>query len=65
LKSLRPEIRRIEIASRKFEVLAGLKELRRPNAISGSWNAPAYAGSVLVMRHIGIQEIAALDLELP
>ncbi|PYX05887.1 MAG: hypothetical protein DMG88_20025 [Acidobacteria bacterium] len=62
---LRAEIRRIEIASQKVEVLAGLKELRRPNAISGYWNAPVPDGSFLVMRDMGIQEIYALDLQLP
>jgi sugar lactone lactonase YvrE len=62
---LRAEIHRIEIANQKVEVLAGLKELRRPNAISGFWTAPAYDGSFLVMRDMGIQEIYALDLQLP
>jgi serine/threonine protein kinase/Tol biopolymer transport system component len=62
---LRAEIRRIEIASQKVEVVAGLKELRRPNAIAGFWNAPTYDGSFLVMRDMGIQEIYALDLQLP
>ena len=62
---LRAEIRRIEIPSHKVEVVAGLKELRRPNAISGYWSAPAYDGSLLLMRDIGIQEIYAFDLQLP
>src|SRR5438876_664059 len=61
----RAEMRRVQIASQKFEVVAGMKELRRPNAISGFWSAPAYDGSLLVMRDIGIQEIYALDLQLP
>jgi serine/threonine protein kinase/Tol biopolymer transport system component len=62
---LRAEIRRIQVPNQKFEVVAGIKELRRPNAISGYWSAPAYDGSLLVMRDVGIQEIYALELQLP
>jgi Tol biopolymer transport system component len=59
------EIRRVQIASKIFERIAGLKELRRPNDISGFWSsAPAYDGSPLVMRDVGIQEIYALDWQL-
>jgi len=59
------EIRRIEFPGQKFERIADLKELRRPNDMSGYWSAPAFDGSPLVMRDVGIQEIYALDWQLP
>jgi eukaryotic-like serine/threonine-protein kinase len=60
-----PAIRRISIPDQRFETIAGLKGLSRPNATSGFWSAPAYDGSPLVMRDAGIQEIYAFDLHLP
>jgi eukaryotic-like serine/threonine-protein kinase len=59
------EVRRIEFPGQKFESVADLKELRRPNAMSGYWSAPAYDGSPLVMRDVGIQEIYALEMQFP
>jgi len=59
------EIRRIEIPGQKFERIADLKELRRPNDMSGYWSAPAYDGSPLVMRDAGIQEIYAFETQFP
>jgi eukaryotic-like serine/threonine-protein kinase len=59
------EIRRVQIAGQKFERIADLKELRRPTDMSGYWSAPAYDGSPMVMRDVGIQEIYALNLQLP
>jgi len=59
------EIRRIEIPGQKFERIADLKELRRPNNMSGYWSAPAYDGSPIVMRDVGIQEIYALEMQFP
>jgi serine/threonine protein kinase/Tol biopolymer transport system component len=58
-------VRRIEIRSQKSEGIVDLKELRRPNDMSGYWSAPAYDGSPLVMRDAGIQEIYALELQFP
>jgi len=59
------EVRRIEISSHRFEQMADLKKLRRPNDMSGYWSAPAYDGSPLVMRDIGIQEIYAFETQFP
>jgi serine/threonine protein kinase/Tol biopolymer transport system component len=59
------EIRRIEIRTQKSESIADLKELRRPNDMSGFWSAPAYDGSPLVMRDAGIQEIYAFETQFP
>jgi serine/threonine protein kinase/Tol biopolymer transport system component len=59
------EIRRVQIPGQKFERIADLKELRRPNEMSGFWSAPAYDGSPLVMRDAGIQEIYALEMQFP
>jgi eukaryotic-like serine/threonine-protein kinase len=59
------EIRRVQIAGQKFERIADLKELRRPNDPSGFWTAPAYDGSPLAMRDAGIQEIYALEMQFP
>jgi eukaryotic-like serine/threonine-protein kinase len=61
----RGEIGRIELSNKKFERIADLKELRRPNDISGYWSAPAHDGSPLVMRDVGIQEIYALEIQFP
>jgi serine/threonine protein kinase/Tol biopolymer transport system component len=58
-------VRRIEIRSQKSEGIVDLKDLRRPNDMSGYWSAPAYDGSPLVMRDAGIQEIYALELQFP
>jgi hypothetical protein len=58
-------VRRVQIRGRKVEHVADLRELRRPNDIAGYWSAPAYDGSPLVMRDIGIQEIYALELQSP
>jgi WD40-like Beta Propeller Repeat len=58
-------IRRVRIRDQRFETVAGLKGLSRPNPTSGFWSAPAYDGSPLVMRDAGIQEIYAFDLRLP
>jgi Tol biopolymer transport system component len=59
------EVRRIEIRSQKSEWIADLKELRRPNDMSGYWTAPAFDGSPLVMRDAGIQEIYAFETQFP
>ena len=59
------EVRRVQIPGQKFEHVASLKELRRPNAPSGYWSAPAYDGSPMVMRDVGIQEIYALEIQFP
>jgi Tol biopolymer transport system component len=59
------EIRRIEFPDQKSERLADLKELRRPQGVSGFWSAPAFDGSPMVMRDAGIQEIYALEIQLP
>ena len=59
------EIRRVEVSSQKFESVAGITELRRPGHYEGIWSAPAYDGSPMLMRDIGIEEIYALDLHLP
>jgi hypothetical protein len=59
------EVRRIEIRSQKSERVADLKELRRPNDMSGYWTAPAFDGSPLVMRDAGIQEIYAFETQFP
>ena len=59
------EIRRVAVSSHKFESVAGIRELRRPGDYAGIWSAPAYDGSPMVMRDTGIQEIYALDLQLP
>jgi Tol biopolymer transport system component len=59
------EIRRVEFPGQKFERIADLKEVRRPNDMSGYWSAPAYDGSPLVMRDVGIQEIYALEMQFP
>jgi hypothetical protein len=59
------QIRRIEIRSQKSEWIADLKELRRPNDMSGYWTAPAFDGSPLVMRDAGIQEIYAFETQFP
>lgn len=59
------EIRRVEVSRQKFESVAGITELRRPGQYEGIWSAPAYDGSPMLMRDIGIEEIYALDLRLP
>jgi Tol biopolymer transport system component len=59
------EIRRVEVSSQKFEGVVGITELRRPGDYAGIWSAPAYDGSPMVMRDIGIEEVYALDLKLP
>ncbi len=59
------EVRRIEIGSQKSELIADLRELRRPNDMSGYWTAPASDGSPLVMRDAGIQEIYAFETQFP
>jgi DNA-binding winged helix-turn-helix (wHTH) protein/Tol biopolymer transport system component len=58
------EIRRVHIPSQRFQRVAQIRELRRPNEDAGWWSAPAYDGSPLVMRDMGIQEIYALELQL-
>jgi eukaryotic-like serine/threonine-protein kinase len=62
--SQRNEVRRIEIASRKFEDVANLKELRRLSAFNADWTAPAYDGSPMMIRDAGIQEIYALEIKV-
>ena len=58
------EIRRVQVPSQRFERIAQISELRHPtNADGGWWSAPAYDGSPLVMRDVGIQEVYALELQ--
>ncbi len=63
--SSQSEIRRVLIPGKKFESIASLKEVRRPNGIFGFWSKAAYDGSPLVMRDAGTQEIYALELQFP
>ena len=59
------EIRRVQVPGKKFETIASLKEVRRPNGLFGLWSKIAYDGSPLVMRDTGTQEIYALQLQFP
>ena len=63
--SSQSEIRRVQIPGKKFENIASLKEVRRPNGVPGYWSKSAYDGSPLVMRDAGTQEIYALELKFP
>ena len=62
---MRRQIRRVQIPGKKFETIASLKEVRRPNGTFGLWTKLAYDGSLLVMRDAGTQEIYALELQFP
>jgi Tol biopolymer transport system component len=55
------EMRRVNIASRRIENIANLKQLRRPSGFIGDWSAPDYDGSPTVIRDAGIEEIYALE----
>ena len=59
------EIRRVQIPSQRFERVAEIRELRRPNEDAGWWSTSPYDGSPLVMRDMEIQEIYALELQFP
>ena len=63
--SFQSEMRRVQIPGKKFENIASLKEVRRPNGIFGFWSKAAYDGSPLVLRDAGTQEIYALELQFP
>jgi Tol biopolymer transport system component len=63
--SSQSEIRRVQISGKKFESIASLKEVRRPNGVPGYWSKAAYDGSPLVMRDAGTQEVYALELQFP
>jgi len=63
--SSQSEVRRVQISGKKFESIASLKEVRRPNGVPGYWSKAAYDGSPLVMRDAGTQEIYALELQFP
>ena len=63
--SSQSEMRRVQIPGKKFENIASLKEVRRPNRVFGFWSKAAYDGSPLVMLDAGTQEIYALELQFP
>jgi WD40 repeat protein len=63
--SSQSEIRRVQILGKRFETIASLREVRRPNGIPGFWSKAAYDGSPLVMRDAGTQEIYSLELQFP
>jgi eukaryotic-like serine/threonine-protein kinase len=58
------EMRRVNIASRRIENIANLKQLRRPSGFIGDWSAPDYDGSPTVIRDAGIEEIYALEMSV-
>jgi Tol biopolymer transport system component/predicted Ser/Thr protein kinase len=62
-----PELDRVSVTDRKRERVLGFKDIPRVfMSESGSpWNGLDLDGSPLIMRDVGIQEIYALDLELP
>jgi serine/threonine protein kinase/Tol biopolymer transport system component len=62
-----PELNRVNLTDRKRERVLGLKDIARVLMTeSGSpWNGLDLDGLPLIMRDVGIQEIYALDLELP
>jgi hypothetical protein len=55
----------VQVPGKKFESIASLKDVRRPNGIPGYWSKSAQDGSPLVMRDTGTQEIYALELKFP
>jgi eukaryotic-like serine/threonine-protein kinase len=56
---------RVEINDGKVEEAASLKDVRRAAGPFGQWAGLAPDGSPLVLRDTGIQDIYALDVELP
>lgn len=61
-----PEIVRVRISNGQVERVVRLRDLRRPSVpYGGLWSGLAPDNSVLIMRDSGVQEIYALDLQLP
>jgi len=59
-----PAINRIRIADRKVERVVGMKGFKRAGRL-GYWMGLAPDDSPLVLRDVGVQEIYALDVDLP
>jgi Tol biopolymer transport system component len=60
-----PAFYRVRMSDRKLERVVSLKNLRRAWAWAGAWTGLAPDGSPLLLRDVGIEEIYALDVELP
>jgi len=55
---------RVRISDHKLEQVVGLKDFRQ-GPDWGDWTAPAPDGSPLLVRDVGVQDIYALDVDLP
>jgi Tol biopolymer transport system component len=60
-----PAIYRVRVSDHKLETVASLKNLRRVILPYWAWMGLTPAGSPLLMRDTGTQEVYALDLQLP
>jgi len=62
-----PEVDRVNLTDRKRERVLGFKDIPRVFVVESSvpWSGLDLENSPLIMRDVGIQEIYALDLELP
>jgi len=58
-----PAIFRIRVSDRKLERVAGLKDIRRAQSVSGWWMGLTPDGSPMVLRDTSIEEIYALDFK--
>jgi hypothetical protein len=56
---------RVRISDRHTERVASLKGVRRAFATYGPWGGLSLDGSPVVVRDVGIEEIYALDWEVP
>ena len=60
-----PAIYRVRVADRKVERVVSMKGFRRAAGQFGAWMGLAPGDSPLVLRDAGVQEIYALDVDLP
>ena len=60
-----PAIYRVRVADRKVERVVSMKGFRRTGGLLGPWMGLAPDDSPLVVRDAGVQEIYALDVDLP
>ena len=56
---------RVRVSDHKFEQVVSLKSIRRAFGNGALWAGLGPDNSPLVTRHIGIEEIYALDVDLP
>jgi Tol biopolymer transport system component len=60
-----PAIYRVRVSDRKVERVVNLKGYRRARGPLGAWMGLAPDDSPLLLRDVGVQEIYALDVQLP